>query len=293
MACNFCNIFGCNNGLRSNQQNIGGQRSCPGALPFPFEDERLARVNDTEGPGFGPNGPSFGPGGPDFGPGGPDFGPSDPGFGPGGPGFGPIGPDFGPNGPGFGPGGPGFGPNGPDFGPNGPGSGPIGPGSGPNGPGFIPCGPGNHVNGDQVFAVTTAGNETGTRNYLNLANNIIEIGDAIKHRPGSSTFRINEPGVYEANYVVTGINRNNQPASFYTLLSQNDITWIPGSYAASTTLNRFERDTLTVTTYFIVYPYKTVNVRLAAIATCPITYEYVALSIRKIRPLWPLVDTRS
>lgn len=80
------------------------------------------------------------------------------------------------------------------------------------------------ANKDILVAIATSEDNTGEGNVIiNFGTNEITEGTAISHTPGSNEILINEDGIYQISYSLTGVDQGSGRFNFNSILLVNNV----------------------------------------------------------------------
>ena len=75
-----------------------------------------------------------------------------------------------------------------------------------------------------LVSIATSGDNTGEGNIIvNFGTNEITVGNALSHTNGSNEIIINENGIYQISYQLTGVNQGNERFNFNSVILVNGI----------------------------------------------------------------------
>lgn len=75
-----------------------------------------------------------------------------------------------------------------------------------------------------LVSIATSGDNTGEGNIIvNFGTNEITEGNALSHTNGSNEILINENGIYQISYQLTGVNQGNERFNFNSVILVNGI----------------------------------------------------------------------
>lgn len=136
---------------------------------------------------------------------------------------------------------------------------------------------------DIFVAVARTGDNTAVGNaIINFSENQIEEGDAISHTPGTSEIMINDDGIYQISYQLTGVDQTVSRFNFNAILLVNGVpqqdTLNEGAVLTEDIVNN--RYTLTATVILRLSAGDTLQ--LGALSLEDVTYPNARIDIEKI-----------